>query len=67
MTKQEHKRRILQGLISTLENDLKGAGAAYIFEDSNGKPLSDVEVDKAELAGSELLIRLKKMVGGTRR
>ena len=62
MTKQEHKRRILQGLIRTLENDLKGAGAAYIYEDSDGHPLSAVEVERAEQAGRDLLTRLRKMV-----
>lgn len=62
MTRQEHKRRILQGLITTLENDLNGVGAAYIYEDSNGRPLSEVEVERAEQAGSELLASLRKMV-----
>jgi hypothetical protein len=62
MTKKEHKRRILTGLISILENDLKGNGAAYIFEDQQGKQLSDVEVDKAVLVGEEILKKLRAMM-----
>lgn len=61
MTKQEHKRRILQGLIRALENDLDGAGAAYIYEDADGHHLSEVEVERAEQAGREVLTRLRKM------
>lgn len=62
MTKKEHKRRIVSGLIAILEADLNGNGASYVFEDSEGRQLSEPEVGKAVQVGEELLKRLKSMI-----
>jgi predicted transcriptional regulator len=61
MTKKEHRKRILAGLIHHLQIDLHGNGAAYIYEDANGEQLSLKELEKAKEVGLELIKKLRAM------
>lgn len=61
---REHRKRILQGLITTLENDLYGNGAEYIYGADHFENLIEDEQEISEIrkAGDQLLKQLRGMV-----
>lgn len=61
---KEHRERILKGLITTLENDLYGTGAAYIYEPQGvfTGDLSDKEIAEIRKAGDAILKQLSGLI-----
>lgn len=60
MNKFEARKRIWTALATTLENDLDGVGAEYIYERD---PETDEPEPKLEAAAREILLFLLKKAG----
>lgn len=58
---REHRKRILEGLIETLYNDLYGNGATYIYGDVD-EPEDEQREAEARKAGESILKQLKGLI-----
>jgi hypothetical protein len=62
MIKSEWKKRIYKALRDTLENDLNGVGAGYLFIDNEtGEHISYLEENRMRAACIEILEILDKL------
>lgn len=61
---REHRKRIIKGLVTTLENDLNGNGADYIYGSDAFNNLIEDDQELAEIrkAGEQLLKQLRGLI-----